>query len=255
MKLNIFKVSVVKTMVGLVFLTLNQPTLADWKDLLKIFKSNETESASSETVSALTNDEIIAGLKEALIKGTSAAVSLLGQHDGFLSNPDVRIPMPDSLRSVEKGLRRVGQDRVADRFIETMNRAAEQAVPVAADVFKDSVKAMTINDARKILSGPDNAATQYFRETGGDTLKDRFLPIVKDATENVELTAKYKNLVGKLGPVSGLVDTSTLDLDSYITDKALDGLFLIVAREEKKIRDNPLERTTGLLKKVFAGLN
>ena len=133
-----------------------------------------------------------------------------------------------------------------------MNRAAEQAVPVAADVFSDSVREMSIDDARKILTGPDDAATRYFEKTSSDTLKQKFLPIVKSATNSVGLTASYKNLVGKLGPMSSFINTESLDLDNYVTDKAMEGLFLIVAREEKKIRENPVERTTDLLKKVFS---
>ena len=252
MKLKTVMKPVSHILLALFLLTLNLSVHADWKDFLKIFNKQETGTTTSNTISALTNDEVIAGLKEALLKGTGVAVSLLGKKDGFLANPQVRIPMPESLATVEKSLRSVGQDKLADTFIETMNRAAEQAVPAATDVFRDSVRAMTVNDAKNILSGPDDAATQYFRRTGGETLKQKFLPIVKNATEDVHLTSTYKNLVGKLGPVSGLIDTSSLDLDSYVTDKALDGLFLIVAREEKKIRDNPVERTSEILKKVFA---
>ena len=230
-----------------------QSAHADWKDLLNIFNKSDTSNAVAG-INALSDTEIVDGLKQALIKGTSAAVAFLGKKDGFLSHADVRIPMPDKLKPVESGLRRLGQDRIADSFVETMNRAAEQAVPVAADVFRESVRKMSIDDARAILSGPDDAATRYFRRAGGPALREKFLPIVKNATDKVQLTSRYKKLVGKLGPVSGLVDTSSLDLDAYVTDKALDGLFLMVAREEKKIRENPVERTTDLLKKVFGAV-
>ena len=244
-------------LVALLFFSLaavNGSVQADWKDLLNIFNKDKTSTPATAGMSTLSNSEIVDGLKQALIKGTGAAVAFLGKKDGFLAHPEVRIPMPDKLKTVESGLRRLGQDRLADSFIETMNRAAEQAVPVAADVFKDSVRNMTIDDAKNILGGPDDAATQYFRKTGSPALKEKFLPIVKTATDNVDLTAKYKKLVKKLGPMSGFVDTASLDLDGYITDKAMDGLFLIVAREEKKIRENPVERTTDLLKKVFGSI-
>lgn len=252
MTLNAAKDSTLKFLLVLILLAANQSVHADWKDLLNIFNKSDNSAPAATGISPLSNTEIVDGLKQALIKGTGAAVSFLGKEDGFLSHPDVRIPMPDTLKTIESGLRRIGQGKVADSFVETINRAAEQAVPVAEDVFKDSVRAMSIDDARNILTGPDDAATQYFRRTGGDSLKEKFLPIVKNATDNVNLTAKYKQLVRKLGPMSGFVDTASLDLDGYITDKAMDGLFLIVAREEKKIRENPLERTTDLLKKVFA---
>jgi len=220
-------------------------------NLKSIFKSDEGETGIAESVSALTNDEMVAGLKEALIKGANAAVTILGKEDGFLNSADVKIPMPESLKTVESALRKIGQDKYADSFIETLNRAAEQAVPVAADVFSDSVKNMSIEDAKGILSGADDAATAYFQQTSSDALKEKFLPIVKASTDTVGLTASYKDLVRKLGPLSGFMDTESLDLDNYVTDKAMDGLFLMLANEEKKIRENPLERTTEILKKVF----
>jgi len=238
-------------LLSLALLAFNESVNADWKDLLNIFNKGDTAMPATTDINALSNTEIVDGLKQALIKGTGAAVAYLGKKDGFLSHPNVRIPMPDTLKTIESGLRRVGQGKVADSFVETMNRAAEQAVPVAEDVFKDSVRTMSIDDARNILTGPDDAATQYFRRTGGESLKKKFLPIVKNATDNVNLTAKYKKLVGKLGRMSSFVDTASLDLDGYITDKAMDGLFLMVAGEEKKIRENPVERTTDVLKKVF----
>lgn len=224
---------------------------ADWRELLKIF-DDESVGEVVQGATGLTNDEIIAGLKEALSKGTRGAVRFLGKHDGFLGNPDVRIPMPENLQKVEHSLRSLGQDKYADRFIESMNRAAESAVPKAKTIFVHAIKAMTIDDAKNILHGEDDAATQYFRRTSSNKLYDSFFPIVKEATDSVGVTSSYKSLIDQLGPVSSLVDTSKLDLDAYVTNKALEGLFLIVAREEKKIRDDPVARTTELLKKVFA---
>lgn len=236
------------------FLSAGTASLADWKNTLLDTlgtKSTDNAAVTSRAVSELSNDEMIAGLKEALVKGTKAAVNQLGKEDGFLGNMDVKIPMPGMLRTVESSLRSMGQDAMADQFIETMNRAAEKAVPVAADVFADSVGKMTIEDARGILTGPDDAATQYFRRTTSDSLREKFLPIVKQATDSVGLTAAYKAMIGQLGPLAGFMDTGSLDLDGYVTDQAMDGLFFMVAAEEKKIRENPVARTTDLLQKVF----
>ena len=227
------------------------PAQADWRDFLKSITGGAEDKPVAETLAGLSNADVVAGLKEALSKGTGAAVQLLGKEDGFLGNPKVKIPMPESLQSVEKGLRKMGQDKYADRFVETMNRAAEQAVPEAMSIFSASIKAMTFNDAMDILKGPDDAATQYFRRTSEGSLRERFQPIVEKSTDSVGVTASYKELVGKLGFMSSFVDTDKLDLDGYVTDKALDGLFTMIAVEEKKIRENPAERTTEILKKVF----
>jgi uncharacterized protein DUF4197 len=227
---------------------------AGWRDFLKVFSDEDegTEEVVKKVTAGLSESDIVDGLKEALTKGTRTAVSLLGKEDGFLANPQVKIPMPKSLKKVEKGLRKIGQDKVADNFVETMNRAAEKAVPEAASIFADSVREMSISDAKEILQGEVDAATQYFRLHSGEKFKGKFLPIVKDATNKVGVTSSYKKLTDKLGFLSSYMDTDKLDLDEYVTNKAMDGLFLMVAAEEKKIRENPIERTTDLLKKVFS---
>ncbi len=226
---------------------------AGWRDLLNVFSSEDDEPAevAKEVMGGLSESDIVSGLKEALTRGTRTAVSMLGRKDGFLANPRVKIPMPESLRKVEKGLRKIGQDRVADNFVETMNRAAEKAVPEAVSIFADSVRQMSIADARSILEGEDDAATQYFRKNSGERLKGKFLPIVREATDQVGVTSRYKKMINKLGILSDFIDTGSLDLDEYVTTRAMDGLFMMVAVEEKKIRENPLARTTDLLKKVF----
>jgi hypothetical protein len=208
---------------------------------------------------SLTQDQVVQGLKEALGKGVQRAVSDLGRPDGFLTNLNVRIPMPEKLRTVERTLRAVKQDKLADDFVNTMNRAAEQAVPQAAGVFADSVKKMTFNDARAIISGTNNAATQFFRRTTETNLYEKFLPIVKQATAKTGVTSAYKSVVDKAGGSFGslgrsFLGTDALDLDAYVTGKALDGLFLMVADEEKRIRENPTARTTELLQKVFGAV-
>ena len=200
----------------------------------------------------LTNNEIISGLKEALAKGTRSAVNNLGKKDGFFLNKRVKINLPKSLDKAGDALHLIGKDKYVDDFVLTMNRAAEEAVPQAASVFADSIKKMSISDAKQILDGPDDAATRYFQRTGEKKLQKKMLPIIKDATAKVGVTGQYKAMVGKLGPASSLVDSSALDLDGYITEKALDGLFLLVADEEKAIRQNPAARTTDILKKVFS---
>jgi hypothetical protein len=211
---------------------------------------------------ALTQEQMVGGLKEALAKGVEKAVSSLGKEDGFLKDAGVKIPMPENLQKVEKTLRTLRQDKLADEFVTTMNRAAEQAVPEAAAVLGDSVRQMTISDAQAVLTGTNNAATQYFRRTSETNLYARFLPIVKTATEKAGLTGAYKRMTDKagggLGGLGGLsaslLGKEAPDLDSYITRKTLDGLFLKIAEQEQQIRENPVARTTDLLQKVFGAV-
>jgi len=203
---------------------------------------------------ALSQDQLVRGLKEALGNGLDHAVASLGREQGFLTNLNVRIPIPPKLQTVEKTLRSLGQQRVADHFVETMNHAAEQAVPAAAVVFKDTLQKMTVADARRILSGSSNAATLYFRENTHAELTRKFLPIVQKATEGAGTTAAYKQVSDKLRLAGPFVRMPNMDLDAYVTEKALDGLFTLVAEEEQRIRENPAARTTDLLKSVFGSL-
>lgn len=196
--------------------------------------------------------EISDGLRQALFQGLRNAVSDLGRYNGFLDNARVRIPLPGSLQKTEKLLRAMGQGGKVDEFVEAMNHAAEEAVPVAADIFLDSVKQMSFNDARNILfSGQDDAATRFFRRTSEDRLRREFRPIVEDFTERVGVTQKYKEMMGRYGIFGRFVGQDASDVDGYITEKAMDGLFLLVADEEKKIRRDPVGRTTDILRKVF----
>ncbi len=228
---------------------------AGWGDYFKE-KLNQLggDDASSKAVSSvLSNDEVIAGLKQALEKGADYAVDYLGKEDGFLSNPQVKIPMPEKLELVEKTLRKLGQDKYADEFVLTMNRAAEQAVPLTLDILKQAVSNMSIEDAKGILAGSDNAATEYLRKVGGEQMTQKIAPIVAQATAKTGVTKQYKKLFDKMGFMSKVVDPNDYDVDKYITGKTVDGLFVMIAAEEKKIRENPVERTTDLLKKVFGG--
>lgn len=221
---------------------------ADWKNLL----DSLTGGGAPSTPEALSNQDIAAGLKQALEQGARRAVEELGQTNGFLADARVKIPMPPELERVESALRTVKQDRYADEFVVTMNRAAESAVPEATAILSDAIRQMTLEDARQILNGPDDAATQYFRRVGETRLTARMRPIVSDATSRTGVTSSYKTLMDKAGFAATLVGAGDVDLDGYVTDKALNGLFLLIAEEEKRIRENPLARSTDLLKKVFA---
>jgi hypothetical protein len=169
--------------------------------------------------------------------------------------------MPEQLHSVERSLRFLGQDKLADEFVATMNHAAEQAVPEAAGEFTSAIKSMSIEDAKSILVGTNNAATQYFRRTTETNLFERFLPIVKRATDQTGVTSSYKQLVEKVqsadvfgGIGKSLLTNESVDLDQYVTHKALDGLFQVVGEEEKRIRENPVARTSDLLQQVFGAI-
>ena len=236
-------------------LGLEKAHAADWKKLLDQVTGSEGSSTitGAAAASALSNDEVIGGLKEALAKGAESAVSNLGRRDGFLGNTAVKIPLPESLKSVDSVLRSLGQGRYSDEVIETMNRAAESAVPEAGPILGDAIRSMSIEQSREILNGPDDAATQYFRKVGEDRLTARLRPIVESATSQAGVTSAYKNALDRAGPASALLDTDSLDLDQYVTGKTLDGLFLMIAAEEKRIRENPVARSTDLLKKVFGG--
>ena len=226
-------------------------------------KGNNTATLPA-SVSALSQDQVVQGLKEALSKGVQQAVSRLGHDGGFLTNLNVKIPMPEKLRAVEKTLRAVHEDKLADQFIETMNHAAEQAVPEAAEVFGNAIKNMSLADAKSILAGTNNAATQYFRTATETNLFEKFLPIVKKATDQAGVTSAYKRCLEKVeggGALGGLgsfgrslLGSEAVDVDSYVTNKALDGLFKMVADEEKRIRENPIARTSDLLQKVFGAV-
>lgn len=200
----------------------------------------------------VSNADISSGLKDALFQGVRNAVDDLGREDGFLENARVKIPLPKSLQKIEKTLRFAGQGDRVDEFVEAMNRAAERAVPEATDIFIDSIKQMTFTDARNILfSGQDDAATRFFRRTTEQKLRQKFRPIVEDFTEQVGVTQKYKQMIGNYGFLGRVIGQDASDLDGYVTDKALDGLFLLIADEERKIRRDPIGRTTNILRKVF----
>jgi hypothetical protein len=262
-QLNRKTVSTVLTIVATLSLSLGVQGAGWWLDALGLGKksTNQPLSLGSTAVSSLSQEQVIRGLKEALGKGVERAVSQLGHEGGFLTNLNVKIPMPEKLHAVEKTLRAVGEDKMADDFVNTMNHAAEQAVPEAASVFGDAIESMSIEDAKNILEGTNNAATQYFRRVTETNLFEKFLPVVKKATEATGVTAAYKRFMEKTSTVSGfgsfgrsLLQTESVDVDAYVTTKALDGLFRMVAEEEERIRENPIARTSDLLQKVFGAV-
>jgi Protein of unknown function (DUF4197) len=197
------------------------------------------------------NESQAAALRELLSQGSVQAVTLLGRTDGYFANPRVRIPMPEKLQRIERSLRRLGQGGLADEFVLSLNRAAETAAPEAKAVFLEVVRGLTLRDAVDIVRGPDDAATRYLRSHAGTTLTSRFLPIVARATDQVGVTARYKKLVRRGAVIGGALDLSGFDLDNYVTQRALDGLFLLIADEELRIRREPAARTTELLRRVF----
>ncbi len=203
--------------------------------------------------SALDADTVARGLKEALDKGSAKAVRELGRRDGYLANRFVRIPMPDHLERLDKTLRRLGMSRYADDFVTSMNRAAEAAAPHAADMLLSAIRALTVREALDILKGPDDAATQYFRRHADTGLRQRFRPIVAQATAKAGVTRAYKRMVAQSGVVQPWVNPARYDLDDYVTRKALDGLYYMIAQEEARIRRDPVARTTELLRTVFGG--
>ncbi len=202
---------------------------------------------------ALTNTDASAGLKAALEKGAGVAVDLLGKTDGFFGNGAVKIPLPDSLKKYEKLMRSVGMGKYADELVLTMNRAAEAAVPEAKKLFSDSIRKMSVQDAKGILTGGQTSGTDYFKRSTTEQLKGKFLPIVKKATAKVKLAEKYNQYAQK-GVQFGLVKKEQANLDDYVTQKALDGLFFMVAEEEKKIRQDPVKAGSDIIKKVFGAL-
>lgn len=199
---------------------------------------------------SLQNEDIIAGLKEALRIGADNSVTQVGQIDGFLKNPDIHIGLPGPVAKAEKLLRFAGYGEQIDAFETSMNRAAEQAAPQAREIFWQAIGDMTLDDAKQILNGGDTAATDYFAERTRPKLAELFSPVVHDSLATVGATRKFQDLDTTLKSLP-FGESLSFDLDNYVTDGALDGLFVILGEEERKIRQDPAARTTELLQKVF----
>ncbi|MGY4827432.1 DUF4197 domain-containing protein [Sphaerotilaceae bacterium SBD11-9] len=201
----------------------------------------------------LTETDAATGIRAALEKGAVAAVGLLGKPDGFLGNPKVRIPLPGALNDAAKLLRATGQQRRVDDLEVAMNRAAEAAVPEAQALLVNAVKSMSVEDAKQVITGGENSVTTFFANKTREPLGAKFLPIVTRETEKVALVDKYNAVAGRAAGF-GLIKKQDANVQAYVTEKALDGLYLMIGEEEKKIRANPAAAGSAILQKVFGSL-
>lgn len=217
-------------------------------DLLKGVESKGASTSKSEPDTATT----VSGLKEALSIGTKNAVNNVSKTDGYFGNKMIKILLPEKIQKAADIISKVGYQQEVDNFILSMNRAAEKAAPKAAPIFVDAIKNMTFDDAKKILNGGDTAATDYFREKTRTRLFDEFKPVVTDSMDKVGVAQSYKKMTAGYDSVP-FMKKEDIDLDNYVTNKSLDGLFYMVGEEEKKIRTDPAAQVTDLLKKVFGG--
>ncbi|HYG03405.1 MAG TPA: DUF4197 domain-containing protein [Chryseosolibacter sp.] len=199
---------------------------------------------------ALTTQEVAEGLKEALIKGISTGSDYVSQTDGYFKNPSIKIPFPPDVKKVEDRLRQIGLGDQVDNFVMTLNRGAEDAAKEAKPIFITAIRSMTIEDAWAILKGTDDAATQYLKRTTSAQLREKFKPVIRQSLDKVNATRYYSDIISRYNQIP-LVQKVNPDLDDYATEKAIDGLFLMIAKEEKNIRENPVARTTELLRRVF----
>ena len=199
---------------------------------------------------SLTAEEVAKGLKEALVQGTSKGTSAVSQLNGYYNNPQIKIPFPPDVQKVETKLRELGLGNQVDKFVETLNRGAEEAAKEAKPIFVNAITSMTIQDAWGILKGNEDAATQYLIRTTSTDLKTAFQPVIKRSLDKTNATKYYSDIINTYNKIPLLEDVNP-DLESYATDRAIEGLFVMIAKEEKNIRDNPGARTTELLKRVF----
>lgn len=234
-----------RTIMSCLLLLLPQIASAQLGDFLK-----EIDKLSLPGEKTLGDDKIISGLREALSVGTENTVKLTGNTDGFLKNEAIKILLPEKLQPMDTALRLAGFGPQVDELVVSMNRAAEQAAPLAKPIFKDAVTNMTFDDAKKILDGGDTAATDYFQGKTRDQLATAFKPEVEKTMSQVGVTTQYKELVGQYTTLP-FVKVPAFDLDDYVVGKSLDGLFHTLAQEEQKIRTDPAARVTGLLQEVF----
>jgi hypothetical protein len=196
------------------------------------------------------DDDLVSGLKEALDVGTKKAVELVSQVDGYFANEVIKILVPDDMQKITDTLASVGFQKQVDEFVLSMNWAAEKAAPLATSIFFDAIKGMSFDDAKGILTGGDTAATEYFKEKTSETIYEAFKPVITTSMEDVGVTKIFKNLTDKYSSLP-FVEKKSIDLDHYVTTKALNGLFYMLGEEEKKIRTDPAARVTDILKKVF----
>lgn len=218
------------------------------------FDKLKKAAKSLSTGSGLSSAEIAEGLKEALTKGISKGSDIVSQMDGYFKNPEIKLPFPPEAKKAEERLRQMGMGAEVDKFILTLNRAAEDAATEAKPIFVTAIKSMTIQDAAGILRGEQDAATQYLKRTTSPALKDKFKPVIQNSLAKVNATKYYADLINTYNKLP-LVQKMNPNLDEYATDKAIEGLFIMIAKEEKNIRANPGARTSELLRKVFGSQN
>ena len=218
---------------AIIALSISQGVQADWTDLFKEAAEKVVKEQGGEiATSALSNSEVVSGLKEALANGVETAINTLGKPGGFAGNKLVEIAVPKSLKSIASTARTLGQGSYVDSFESSLNQAAEKAVPEAATILSNAIRDMSVTDAMNILNGADDAATQYFRKAAESSLIAKFKPIVTQATDSTGVTSAYKQLTGKAAPLlGGLMKDSSMDLDQYVTDEAMDGLFQYIAKD------------------------
>jgi hypothetical protein len=233
----------------IIFLALVIIGIANARAQINLDKIKNTVSGSNSG-NNLSNDEVIKGLREALTVGTNNATSLVSKTDGFYKNPSIKIPFPQDAIRVKEVCESIGMKPQVDKFVLTLNRAAEEASKEAAPIFINAIKSMSVSDGFSILKGADNAATKYLQDKTYSELKQKFKPIVKNALTKVEITKYWSPLITTYNKTPG-VQKMNPDLEEYVTIKALDGLFKMIAQEELKIRKDPAARITDLLKKVF----
>lgn len=215
--------------------------------------ASNVNSSQASGLAQFTEREQIESLRQALSQGAETAVSSLARENGYLGNDKVRIPLPDNLQKADSTMRRLGLGKYSDELVTSMNRAAEAAVPEAKALLLTAVKNMTVTDAKNILLGKDDAATQYFRRNTETALGEKFKPVVSQSMQKVSLAQAYDRFAGT-GVKLGLIDPSDADLEDYITRKALDGLFYMMAEQEKEIRAHPVQAVGDLAKKVFSAV-
>jgi hypothetical protein len=226
----------------------------DWNEMLRGVLGQPAGQPAASGVDALSTADINAGLKEALTRGAGAAVAQLGQKDGFFGNAALKIPLPPSLQKAEKAMRLFGMGKQADELVLSMNRAAEAAVPHAKTLLVDAVKAMTLEDAKGILTGGQTAATDFFRSKTEAQLTERFGPIVKASTDKVGLAQQYNQYAGAAAQFN-LIDKKQASVEQYVTQQALDRLYTVIGEKEAALRANPMQAGSDLLKKVFGAVS
>lgn len=259
--IKMLKENILASIIFATSIIISTSCFAGWQDALKqaddLLKGSTGTTDAVSVGSSLSNDKVSQGLKEALDVGVANAITMLGKDGGFLNDQAVKIMLPDEMKTVDKLLRAAGQDKVMDDFVTSMNRAAEQAVPQVSDIFVDEISKMSLSDAQGILAGSDTAATDYFRKNTSAELTQLIKPHVNTAMEKTQVTNYYKSLTSMVKQYDsfGLMKSymgDTAEIDDYVTNKTMEGLFNKIAVQEKLIRDNPMARSSDLLKEVFS---